>query len=759
MIKNILFRAVLVLVSLRLGAEIRFSGLDLAAAPEFSGGAEDARPLLDPRLLFRAVSSRAEEQAQLFAASVEDRSVNRLSVCPEKMAVLDGGRTLLVQSVYGVQTLPVSGGLPRAIPGFPFFTGSYAAPGQAESMAPSPDGMWILFVEPSSYGRGDLVLVNSITGVRQLIAGSVERPGRAFPASWSPDSRFFLYAQAGKLYYYTVNTTAPPPGSGDYRFAGDGGVNSVYWTEGGFFYLKGSALYRIRGGDLFIKGTYSRFLDAGIPAGKIPFEFDPNFDSFWMAPDGSAMIFSKGGRNIFYYPLNREGILPYIMVPRSGSLVTVLWSGAAATVICRDKGGSASAWRYTSGSGDVFRRIAVPEAQAALSPGGDWAVVWGKSGALLYDYRNWLPIRTLTASPVRSCVWTARDELVVGGEELIERFSFGAYSDSLSQAELVCLASAGEYGFERGGYRIMARSGGRWFVTNGVVPWTEFDGIPLLKEASQTSPYCSVYLEERRSGIFANMPFMRKASETAAFAFFPTPKAAPKNAVKRPASRFPVVETAGALSHGARDSRNVALCFDLYDDDTGLYPVLDALARYGVRATFFLNGEFIRRYPAETAEIAAAGHESASMFHVPIDLSDARYRIDRDFIVQGLARNREDYRSAAGRELPRLWHPPWYALSPEIAAYAASAGYITIGRDIDPGDWIQSDAARKAGLEQPAAADMIDEIMDALRGGSIVPIRLGLLPGGRNDYLFHNLELLLDALVRAGYQAVPVSEL
>jgi peptidoglycan/xylan/chitin deacetylase (PgdA/CDA1 family) len=771
MLKKLPFCVLLALVSLRSGAEIRFSGLDLAADP-------------DPRLLFMAVSSRnysagganrAEERGQLFVASTEDRSVNRLSACPEKMAVLDGGKTLLVQSVYGVQTLPASGGLPRAIPGFPSFTGSYAAPGQAESIAPSPDGMWVLFVEPSSYGRGDLVLVNSVTGARQFVAASVERPGRAFPASWSADSRFFLYARSGKLYYYAVNTAAPPPDTESYRFVGGGGVNSVYWTEDGFFYLKGSALYKIRGGDMFLKTPYSRFLDAGTLAGKIPFEFDPNFDSFWVAPDASAMIFSKSGRNIFYYPLNGDGILPYIMVPRSGSLVTVLWSAAAITVICRDKGESATAWRYTPRNGNEssgFRRLAVPEAQAALSPGGDRAVIWGKSGAVVYDYQNWLPLRTLTANPVRSCVWTAKDELVIGGEELIERISLGAYSDSLPQTELLCLASVGEYGFEQNGYRIMAKSGGKWFVTNGILPWTEFDGSPPLKEASQTSPYYSVSLEERRSGIFANMPVMRRGTpvynpgavsrtvpETAAFAFFPFPDAIPKNAAERQEHRFPVFETDGVLSHGSRDSRKVALCFDLYDDDTGLYPVLDALARYGVRATFFLNGEFIRRYPAETAEIAASGHESASMFHVPVDFFDSRYRIDRDFIVQGLARNEEDYYNAAGRELPRIWHPPWYALSPEIAAYAAAAGYRTVARDIDPGDWIQSAAARQAGIEQPAAADMIDNIVDALRGGSIVPIRLGLLPGGRNDYLFHSLELLLDAIVRAGYEITPVSEL
>jgi hypothetical protein len=52
---------------------------------------------------------------------------------------------------------------------------------------------------------------------------------------------------------------------------------------------------------------------------------------------------------------------------------------------------------------------------------------------------------------------------------------------------------------------------------------------------------------------------------------------------------------------------------------------------------------------------------------------------------------------------------------------------------------------------------MIDRIIHLKRPGSIIPIRLGLLPGGRRDYLYLRLEVLLDALVRAGYSVVPVS--
>jgi hypothetical protein len=147
------------------------------------------------------------------------------------------------------------------------------------------------------------------------------------------------------------------------------------------------------------------------------------------------------------------------------------------------------------------------------------------------------------------------------------------------------------------------------------------------------------------------------------------------------------------------------------------------------------------------------------MFYAPIDLSDTRYFIDGDFITRGLARSEDEFFKATGKELALLWHPPHYAVSPEIIASAAGAGYKTVGRDADPGDWISRDHTGRIAVTLPDAADMLDHVMESLRGGSIIPLRLGILPGGREDYLFNYIEVLLEALSRDGYELVTVSRL
>ncbi|MDR0599489.1 MAG: polysaccharide deacetylase family protein [Treponema sp.] len=764
--------------------KIRFSGLDLSE---------------DDRLLFKADSSGwgAETQGALFYTQLPQAAPDRrsqelalppdpprpvlaqLSVFPEKMELLEGG-TLLVHNVFGSQRVSLEGGLPQSFPGFSSF--SERALGRVEEASSSPDGRWLLFVESSSYAKGNLTLLDGETGKRVLVSLGVEKPGRRFPALWSADSRGFLYAKEGRLYFYTINALSSPPDE-RYRLVGDGGIASLYWggDGGAFYYLRNSTVYRIRSEELFARALYRGFLELGEVAGKIPFEFDPNFDSFWIAPDGLSLLFCEGGRNLFYYPLGitedtetSYASLPYVMTPRSGAGINVLWSktGIITALISAAPGGDrVIAYRLTKGA-SVFEVLESPPALAArLSPDGTRAAIWGRRGLYLYDYRAWRPVAALVTSPVYSALWTGNNELIAGGGERIERLRLNG--DITAERRLLCLASISRYAFERfpetapiplpAGVkrRILALSGGVWYVTDGTSPWTEYPE-PLVREASIASGRYRVYLEAGNSAFYENIPMVRN---TVLVGTFPLLTAA---APPLP----PLPETAGApgrlppgsggssvFTHGRRDVRELALCFDLYDDAMGLSAALETLHRYRIRATFFLNGEFIRRHPQAARDIIQAGHEAASMFFSPIDLSDARYRIDRSFVTQGLGRNEDEFFKATGKELSLLWHPPYYAVSQEIAAAARAAGYQTSGRDVDCGDWIRAADAKRLGLEQLSAADMIDRIMDAKEGGSIIPIRLGLLPEGRRDYLFNSLEVLLDALFKEGYEILTVSGL
>ncbi|MDR2101444.1 MAG: polysaccharide deacetylase family protein [Treponema sp.] len=741
---------------LRLPAKVVFSGLNLSD---------------DNRLLFRAGSEGDGSHVQdvLFLSRLTDLTLKQMTAFPEELELLENGRTLQVRNAFGAMRLPLSGGLPQGIPGFPAFAGGVPpAGGRVEGMASSADGKWILVIDPVSPAYGDLVLIDTLSGNRSVISYHVERPDKGFPACWSPDSRVFVYNRGGQLYYYTVNASSAPVVDERYRLVGEGAIGSVVWSgTGDFFYLRGSTVYRVRGSELFARAIYADFLEIGTVAGNIPFDFDPAFDAFWISPDSRFILLSKGRRNMFYYPLEPDDYhggydfsLPYLMIPRSCFALKVLWSpGGVVTVIAsvlEEEGTGILAYRLSSGSGEMtFVPLASPVGSGgALSPDGNRALFWGEGGIVLYDYVNWRPLATISTRPAFSCLWVGNNEFIAGDEGRIEGVRLSG------ERWLICLSSAGEFGFEERGGRILAKNGGAWFVSDGNSSWTE-TANPSLRGASQVSGRYRVYLEKQSSGLYENLPMIRNTASVGTSVLLPgftglAPAEESFGTGGAPASP----DLPGLFSYGRRGgAREAALCFDLYDDITGLPEVLDALNRFGVRATFFLNGEFIRRHPTAAWEISKGGHETASMFFAPIDLSDARYRIGDDFISRGLARNEDEFYRASGEELNLLWHPPYYAASAEIISAAAGAGYKTIGRDVDPMDWVRRDDVYRIGLYQDSAADMINRIMETKQPGSIIPVRLGLLPGGRQDYLFSRINVLLDALVRSGYSLVPVSTL
>jgi peptidoglycan/xylan/chitin deacetylase (PgdA/CDA1 family) len=726
------------------------------------------------RLLFRAETGGdgSPRQSALFLADISTGALAQMTAFPERLDLVDGGRTLQVRNPFGVVRIGLQGGLPSPVKGFPSFAnGAIILSGRTEDISASPDGKWILYVEPISPAFGRLVLVDAVTGVRTPIADSIERPGRTFPASWSPDSRVFVYTRDRRLYSRSVDSSPSSLVDERYRHIGEGTTASIRWgSAGDFFYIRGSTIYRVRGSDLFARSLYSDFLQIGAVAGKIPFEFDPNFDVFWTAPDGSALLLAKGGRNIFYFPLGVDDYgdsgaasLPYLMLPRSCADLRALWSQSGiVTLFASFPAGADQPSRVyrlvpaddsAPSVGWGFAEVRAPEnSSASLSPDGTKAIVYGKSGAFVYDYVNWRESFRLSEAPTFAALWQGNEEMILADASRIERRTMDGKN------ALICLSAAESYGFDDTGAAILAKAGDAWYVSEGRSPWKRIEVASPRSTVTNTAKH-RAYIERLPSGPYETMPMIRdvKGVGTRALLMKPPVDEDPRSGTSLAAEELrPDVP----FIHGNRNGRReLSLTFDLMEDAEGLPFVLDTLSRFGVRATFFLNGEFLRRHPAAAKEIVAAGHETASLFFAPIDLADSRYRIDDDFIHRGLARNEDEFFNATSAELALLWHAPYYAASQPIVSAGAAVGYRYVGRDVDPTDWYSQQDARRNPALYRSAAEIVDKIMETKQIGSIIPIRLGILPGGRDDYLFGKLDVLLDALMRTGYDVVPVSVL
>ena len=144
---------------------------------------------------------------------------------------------------------------------------------------------------------------------------------------------------------------------------------------------------------------------------------------------------------------------------------------------------------------------------------------------------------------------------------------------------------------------------------------------------------------------------------------------------------LPAVARAFGIPLRLPGSGGVALTFDDGPHAEGTPATLELLRGAGARATFFLVGEQVERYPALAAEIAAAGHEIA--------LHGYRHRLMLRRTPRGLAddldRALDVIGSATGRS-PRAYRPPYGVFSAAGLALARRRGWLPLlwskwGRD------------------------------------------------------------------------------
>ena len=135
------------------------------------------------------------------------------------------------------------------------------------------------------------------------------------------------------------------------------------------------------------------------------------------------------------------------------------------------------------------------------------------------------------------------------------------------------------------------------------------------------------------------------------------------------AALYPRSQIFGSVLVAPRRPREVALTFDDGPNPAATPHLLDLLARHGVRATFFVIGEFVRREPALTRAIAAAGHivGSHTMTHPWLAWqSDGRIRYEARGVSGG-------DRGCAGGACDAVSAAAWGATT-ICAAYGARAG-------------------------------------------------------------------------------------
>jgi peptidoglycan/xylan/chitin deacetylase (PgdA/CDA1 family) len=654
-----------------------------------------------------------------------------------------------------------------------FVAGDEIETGKVSPMAASPNGRFLTFLRPTSVAYGELILYDIEQDRETVISAEIELTLDAPLVKWAPSSNFLVYGKGDGLYYFAIEQFLEDRQLAEqFRRLGFGGLESISWRDTDtLYFVSGSLVYEVLALELFTRSLYQDLLRTGRVVGKIPFAFDPNFDSFWISPDGEKILLDKGGRNLFLYFLQEDDFLsvgdtislPYLFLPRNTRVTEVLWSERDVITLLAgsiERGESqTNLYRLDLGESDdgfAFGRTDDEQVVGmAMSPDGSRAIVLTPDAVLVRDYASWSTVARFEHPEPLHAVWMNNNEAVVAGRFHIERIGIEG-----EQSDFVAFSQAESYGFAEDGGSVLLRSRGlsaRYSADgSGFQPLEDFS----VGEASVASDDFRVYLESQTSGSYRNIVMVRNVAGLGTTPLFERPE--------RMFEPFPEEDEPVDLvnfSHGSRiRRREVSLVFNAVDSVEGLTEILNTLAAYEVRATFFVNGEFIRRHPGAVREIADSGHEVGSLFYTYFDMTDSRFQITEEFIKQGLARNEDEYFETTGRELSLLWHAPFYFVSPVLIEASQEMNYTYVGRDVDALDWVpRRDDTGISRLYFPSA-ELVERAIEQKQPGSIVAMTVGKPrdergQAFRDDYLFQKLDLLLNNLIERGYSAVPVSTL
>ncbi len=232
-----------------------------------------------------------------------------------------------------------------------------------------------------------------------------------------------------------------------------------------------------------------------------------------------------------------------------------------------------------------------------------------------------------------------------------------------------------------------------------------------------------------------------------------------------------------SVENGATGKKLVSLTFDGGSYANAADDILDTLKSRNVKATMFVTGHFIRRYPQVLKRCLREGHEIGNhMYSHPrlTTYADTRTHKTRDEVTPEFVRGQllkagAVLRETLGTEFAPIWRAPYGEKNPDICRWARDAGYLHVGwrqgrtwrRNLDTNDWVPDEDT--PGYHSPE--EVYRKIMDIADtppygvNGGIILLHLGTTRKENHKQVHRIIGRLIDDLRARDYQLVPVTVL
>lgn len=188
----------------------------------------------------------------------------------------------------------------------------------------------------------------------------------------------------------------------------------------------------------------------------------------------------------------------------------------------------------------------------------------------------------------------------------------------------------------------------------------------------------------------------------------------------------------------AREDKRIALTIDAAWDDDKTPFILQTLARYNVKATFFLCGFWAEAYPDQVKAIAQAGHTigNHSMTHPHMN------KLSSGQITEEIEKLDDLLQSITGRRTT-LFRAPYGEYNDSVITAVRAGGHEPIQWSIDTIDW----------KPERSSQTILDTVLPKLTGGAII------LCHNNGFKIEEYLPTLIETAQANGYTFVTVDEL
>lgn len=193
---------------------------------------------------------------------------------------------------------------------------------------------------------------------------------------------------------------------------------------------------------------------------------------------------------------------------------------------------------------------------------------------------------------------------------------------------------------------------------------------------------------------------------------------------------------------GDGSEKVIYLTFDCGYENGNTEPILDALKKHNVQATFFVVGHFLETAPDIVKRMAAEGHAVGNHTYHHLDMPTIS---DMETFQREVDDVADLFREITGTELSMYYRPPQGKCNTENLKMARELGYSTIFWSLAYVDWNQDD--------QPSHEEAFDKLTTRIHPGAIVLLHNTSQTNGEI------LDELLTKWEEMGYSFKPLSEL